>query len=535
MNVMSGFGDRSAKSLTIRLLMDTAMASKSLDSFMQKIKRSVAVPAKEMVGASSASGAAAGLSGMIGPLGLFTGALITLYQGVKAVFKLGNIVEQARIQFELFTGSQKKALELVKGAREFSRKTSYQPQEVVSAAGAAVRYGITDPFKKGAYKLPENKTAMDVFGALGSFTNARGEEIGLDQAVLAIGRGERRVLRQYGLDVQAAHVKSLEKGLAGSQRYISSMLEELGKMPAIMNMMEMKQNSMAGLWSTITGYIEEAIMDFTGAGEEGGLTFWGEIKSILMEIRDAGESVMTTLKPLFVEFGGLIGIVLRALWEKFKFFRIWLIPVFKVAVPILRGLIIILSGVFQVIAKVLEGAIKVVTMIFDRIGQEKKLGNIINVLNQWVTGLQVSMNLFMIYFGGLIDWCVKKVEQFLNYLPDFMKGAEKYAQGLPIIGGGLTTEQISKLNKANEEDVIQRKAEQTREIEERYLGVIKKEDEGPLRERAVPGGVVNLDNSKNIVNYVNTVTKGDLHNLTGQGSDFDPLTVHKQKLIYGTE
>ena len=186
---------------------------------------------------------------------------------MKHTIKWGNLVEGAKVQMEVFTRSAKKAASTLREAVRFSMLTPFRPGEVFGATATAMQYGIKDPYKKGAYGLPGGKTAMDLLAGLASFRNAQGEAIGLNRAVYAIARGERRMLRAYGVDVQQAHERSIEKGKAGSWAYVSSMLEQLGKMPQVMNMAKAHSESMAGMWSTIAGFAEEFWRNVSGAAE----------------------------------------------------------------------------------------------------------------------------------------------------------------------------------------------------------------------------------------------------------------------------
>ena len=84
-------------------------------------------------------------------------------------------------------------------------------------------------------------------------------------------------------------LKLLEK----QDMYGYQMIEELAKVPKIMALANEQADTMATMWSTITGYAEEFWMDLTGAGEETGVvTLWSQLKDILKDIRDGGEKLL---------------------------------------------------------------------------------------------------------------------------------------------------------------------------------------------------------------------------------------------------
>lgn len=469
MNILSGFGGKSSKNVVIRFIADTARASRQIDQLVNKLNAmQTAKTTMAGVGAMGAMRAGAfswmqqmggGYAGINIPasilmndlkkvkdgmaevatesqnLGSELGELVKRFKGVLAVLylvfqitkhavKWGNLVERATIQMELFTGSQEKTAKTMKELTRFAMKTPFKLGETFTAGAMATQFGVNDLLKKGAYGLPKDKTAMDLFAGLGSFMDIHGEVIGLNRAVYAWARGERRMLRAFGPGVQEAHEKSLaEGGKAGSRGYRMKFLEEIGKLPEVMAAAEKHANSLAGMWSTIAGYAEEFWIQIAGVAQDraGILSLWTSLKSILKDVRDYGEAIMDYIGPMLNEFGAMLGSIFQAVWSRLKVIFVYLYPFFKILVQLLRIVFAIVTFIAQIFAKVFGGLFRLIEKLFTALGGGSLLDTIIEGLIHFVAGLQTSMNLFLLGFDRAIDAIIRKIEELIKALPNLGK------------------------------------------------------------------------------------------------------------------
>jgi hypothetical protein len=225
LRVLGGLGSGSARSLVIRFIADTARASRDIDNLMLKVRKIHGMGApkegylaggfrgifgqmeysllnrltrgfKEM----GESGAVA-LEGLALKLGIITGSLIAFGYTMKKTFEFGNLVEGATLQLEVLTQNVQRAHGMMREARMFSIRTPFTPSETFMATAMAEQFGI-NPYRKGAYNLGQNRFAMEVIAGLGSYRDIQGRPMGMARAVYALARGDRRLLRPYGTQVQ---------------------------------------------------------------------------------------------------------------------------------------------------------------------------------------------------------------------------------------------------------------------------------------------------------------------------------------------
>lgn len=452
-----------AKVLVIKFVTDIAKASRDIDRLTSKIDR---IKVKTAAGKIGTEGTAVGggfframvsgesglgavgsaLSNLGGAAGNLISSFFNLNPAIVAVtaaflglkfvlqktFEFGNLVEGAKIQMELFTGSMQKTSDIIKAARRFSLITPFGPAEVLGATASALQFGI-DPYGKNKYGLKGEKTAMDIIGGLASFRNPMtGESIGMNRAAYAVAGGDTRLLRPFGSDVRAAYETAKGAGPLRSAAFTSKFLEELGKLPKVLNMAKAQSDSMAGMWSTIAGFAEEFFMSLSGAGEQKGvITFWSQLEEIVMDVRDAGMQFTSYIMPYITEAGTYMGAVFKYLWDILK--QIWaivgpvIIPAFKIMVQLLRivwevsrAIMNTFIGLVKVFWAIISLPLKLVSALF---GVSTSIENVIKRLMNFVSGMQATFILLRIFIEGIVesvtgavDSMIKKFGEALDYL-----------------------------------------------------------------------------------------------------------------------
>lgn len=354
-------------------------------------------------------------------------ALYGFIHAMKQTFHFGNLVEGAKVQLTQFLGSERAAIRDIKAAREFSLKTAFGPAETFGAAASARQFGI-DPFATNKYGLKNGKTAMDIIAGLGSFRNPMtGEKIGLNRAAYAVAGGDTRLLRPFGADVRAAYETAKGAGPLRSAAFVSKFIEELGKLPKVLNMAEAYEKTMEGRWSTIAGYAEEFWMALSGASEETGVTtFWSQIEDILLDIRNSGYELTKYILPYVTEYGTYIGAWIKYIWDYLK--EIWhlvgpvLIPVLKIIVQLWRVVAEWVKTAFHISISLLKVFVQLVLLPSKLLniltGASEKVKAIIDKLAEFVVGLKVTFQLF----GIFIDSVVKKIINAIDALINKIKG-----------------------------------------------------------------------------------------------------------------
>jgi hypothetical protein len=461
MNVLSGMSGNS-RNIVIRFVADTMQASRNIDGLIRKMGqlggtgRVGAMPRtagsrgtsdfaqQVMRGTTPVMGDATGAAWEVASagrslaktLGIITIALAAFGYGLKQILHFGNLIEQTKITFEAVTGSAHKAVQMIAGMREFSRKTQFLPEDIIGSSAMLVKYGV-DPFKKGK----SGRTAMELMGGLASMPGMGGQPIGLSRAInAAIAGRDIRPLKALGPDVLAAYEKARAAGTSGSPAYVKTMMQELEKIPVIMKLFDLQINSVKAKMSTIAGYAEEIWMDISGAGEEKGvLTFWSQFSEILTEIRDSGAELVNYLKPFFVEFGASMGAVFKFMWELLKGIFGIVKTMLSIWLQVYRVILAIGTFLWQTFGKALKFIFELVEKIFNKIGGAGIVNEIVNRLMEIVTYLQSMFQIAGVYvdhfFQNILDWIDKLT----------LKG---FFRDLLNLGtGGLNNTDINKIDK----------------------------------------------------------------------------------------
>jgi hypothetical protein len=448
-------------------------------------------------GALRAKNAFGLLGGVLQKIPGWAKAAVAAFFGLREAFKHGMLVEGSKIIFETLTGSMERASKLITGSRRYSVLTPFTPEEVLGATTTSIQYGIK-PFEKGGYGLAPGKTAMDIFAGLGSMINPlTGAALGINRMATAVLRGDYRLLRPVRGIVNPAYEAAKATGYkVGTPEFNEKFINELGKIPAIMQLAERHSTSVKGLWSTISGMWEEFWMDFTGAGEQRGvLTFWSQIRDILLDIRDSILPAYEKIQPAITEFGARVGSVLKmvyniakeilpalALSGIVKFVKILrgakaflpglggslltifkfaykLFPVFRILkllvisefikpfIPLLMQVARILNqvGIFvsTTLTRAFQFLVKVVEA-FARIFFGTRIEDMTSKLNEFVTGLQMFVQWWGVYvdliFSKLearINKAVFAVKEFLSNMRGLLLNLAGFMKDIPLPGRKL--------------------------------------------------------------------------------------------------
>lgn len=354
---------------------------------------------------------------------------------MERTFHYGNIIAQSKMVLKSIWNSERRAVEAIKGMREFSRITQHSPEEVVGATTMLAKYNV-DPFEKGAYGLAGNKNVMNLMSGLAAMPGMGGQPIGLDRAVnAAIAGRDVRPLKALGPEVIAAYDKARQAGMSGTPEYIKVMLEELAKVPKIMELANEQANQLSTMWSTITGYAEEFFMDISGAGEEKGVvTLWSQLEDILMVIRDEGEKFIIFMGPYLTEFGAALGSVFKFVWESVsaisRILGIVLVPAWRIFVEGIRVVFEVLKAVVNTFVQLVGFVIELLdiplTFISRFLGINAAIENVVEMLRNLVLGLQITFMFLGIYLQGVF-------EDLKSFLVDFVEYYDREIKGIVVM------------------------------------------------------------------------------------------------------
>jgi hypothetical protein len=361
-------------------------------------------------------------------IGVVTAALKVFKWAMEKTFEMGNLVEGALIQMKVITNSSIKAHELLKASMKESLVTQFSPSQMLAATQMAIQYGLK-PYQAGAHGLGKDQTLMKIISSMGSFRDSQGKALGPEKAIYAIARGDRRLLRPYGRDVGMAYEEAKKAGVTGSAAFVDKFIEKLGKIPYLMEMGKEQSDSMAGAWSTIAGFAEEFWFAFSGAGEQKGvITFWSQVRDILIDIRDGGIKFMQYISPYVTEFGAYVGSIFKFLWDVLK--ECWniigpfLIPAFKVIVQLIRIVWSISRFILTMFIdwmKIMVMFIKLPFQLVDAIfGISKGIGSLIDELTEFVTGFQITLMFIEIFVTGLIAEIERSFSAMIQGVEDMM-------------------------------------------------------------------------------------------------------------------
>jgi len=382
------------------------------------------------------------LTRLVGGLGAFglavagaVAALKMIIHAAKKTFEFGNLVEGSKIQLTQFLGSEKAAIKDITQARKFSLLTPFGPAETLGATASARQFGI-DPFGKNKYGLKGDKTAMDIIGGLASFRNPMtGQSIGMGRAAYAVAGGDTRLLRPFGSDVRAAYETAKGAGPLRSEAFTSKFLEELGKLPKVLNMAEAQSNSMLGMWSTIAGFAEEFWMALSGAAEETGVTtFWSQMKDIVRDVRDTGLQFMTYIMPYVTEFGAYLGSIFKFTWDMLK--EVWhllgpvLVPTFKILIQLMRMGWETVKMFFKIVVSLTKILVAMVQAPYKLLnvltGTATKTQNIIDSMMEFVTGMQVTFQLFGIFIDAIVEKIISSMDRAIQKFEELVYKIKKW-------------------------------------------------------------------------------------------------------------
>jgi hypothetical protein len=235
-------------------------------------------------------------------------------------------------------------------------------------------------------------------------------------------KGDYRLLRPVRGIVNPAYQKALATGYkTGTPGFNRTFVEELGKIPAIMNLAEKQSETVAGLWSTIAGFADILWSDLSGASEDPGiLTFWVQLKDILRSVRDTGWEIMDYLHPFLVELGASIGFAFKYIWDMLQ--NIWkvlgpvLIPAGKIFVQIARILMTLFINFGKIIIKIGGLIADVFMTIGKHIGSMKFIEKLVYEITEFVTGLQMTFQMFSEVLDDIFGGIIKKLDAFMNWL-----------------------------------------------------------------------------------------------------------------------
>jgi hypothetical protein len=342
---------------------------------------------------------------------------------MERIFHYGNIIAQSKMVLTSVWGSERRAVEAIKGMREFSRRTQHSPEEVVGGTTMLAKYNV-DPFAKGAYGLAKDKNVMNLMSGLAAMPGMGGQPIGLDRAINATIAGrDVRPLKALGPEVTEAYDKARQAGRSGTDPYIKVMLEELAKIPKIMALANAQADQLSTMWSTITGYAEEFFMDISGAGEEKGVvTLWSQMVDILRVIRDEGEKFVVFMGPFLMDFGAALGSVFKFVFDIVtvlgSVFLTVLAPAFKIVLQLVRVFFETMKFVFTLFIQLANLIISIVALPFKIIdalfGVSSKIEGILSYLEDFVMALQIIFMFLTIYIKGLFTSITETIDAFLK-------------------------------------------------------------------------------------------------------------------------
>lgn|GEM_PF-4527363 len=430
-------------SKTTKVLKDADNATQGLNNTLRRT----------IFGATRAKTAFSALGGILQAIPTWAKAGVAGLFLFREAFKHGMMVESSKIIMETLTGSMSLASDLITQARKYSVRTLFNPEEVLGATTTAIQRGI-NPYKRGAYGLRKDQNAMDIFAGLGSMTNPlTGQVLGVNRMTEAILRGDYRLLRPVRGIIDPAYNKAKASGYqVGTPGFNVKFIEELGKIPAIMELAKRQSESIQGLWSTISGLWQEFWMDFTGAQhQEGVVTFWSQIRDIMLDIRANLLPAYEKMQPVIMEFGHAVGSVIKliytvgkqllpalafggllklapillkvgiAVFKMIPIFRILKLVVLSQFLKPFMPLLLQVAGVlnqigifinntliraFQFLAKIADSFLK----IFFGSSIDKSMKK----LSEFITGLQIYIQFWGIYIDAVFDKLEKRIDKFFK-------------------------------------------------------------------------------------------------------------------------
>lgn len=287
----------------------------------------------------------------------------------------GKFLERSITQLEvLYHGDKNKARDTMKKVNRYALLTPFTPTDVMGAAVVSSEWKV-DMFKKGAYGLKPDQDAAKIFAGVGSFTDTDGNDIGMTRAAQALLRGDYRMLKNVRGVVDPAWQKAKTVGQVGTAKFNEKFIEELGKVPEIMNMAEARSRTVAGLWSDIAGFSEKFRQDFSGAGEADGIiTFWSQLREMLKDIKDAGLWVSDNIAPMLTNFGASLMGIFKVVWDL-------IVGIWKSIQPLILPALRLISSWLHLIFEVVKGILSTVGKFLKFVGEA--VGGLVQIISHF--------------------------------------------------------------------------------------------------------------------------------------------------------
>lgn len=477
---------------------------------------------RAIFGATRAKTAFSALGGVLQSIPTWAKAAVAGFFLFREAFKHGMMVESSKIIMETLTGSEQMASNLITQARKYSVRTLFKPEEVLGATTTSIQRGI-NPYKMGAYGLRKDQNAMDIFAGLGSMTNPlTGQILGVNRMAEAILRGDYRLLRPVRGIINPAYekAKATSGAQVGTPAFNVKFIEELGKIPAIMELAKRQSESIQGLWSTISGLWQEFWMDFTGAQQQKGVvTFWSQIRDILLDVRNNLLPAYEKMQPVIMEFGHAVGSVIKLIYTVGKEILpalafgglMKLLPIlFSVGKAVLSWLPIFKILRMVVISQFIKPFMPLLLQIAGILNQ---IGIFIN--NTLIRAFQflakVADSFMRIFFGSSIDKMMKKLSEFIT-------GLQMYIQFWGIYIDYVFEKLELRIDKAV--FALKRFFEGLKEIYDRYKKF------GFIQGFLAPKGAADLAEQtdaqkKEAIDRIKNLNSSDLKNILGSSGSID--------------
>lgn len=339
-----------------------------------------------------------------------------MHHGLKA--------ESAIITMTTLLNSQEKALELYEHALRFAGRTPFDPAEVGAASGRAVQYGLQQPFEKAFKGIGKAYSAMDIFSALGSFTDSQNRMIGVSRAMQAIMTGNLKMARAFRGVIGTAWDDTKKVARVGTKLWGQELLKRIAKIPRVLELAEKRADSITGAWSTIKGYAAEFWVMMSGVSRPGMHTFWKEIQSIVLSIRDGIRVFLDDSRAFFEVVGYAIGSAFGFIFDTLK--SIWKVigPIVRIVWQLATGaLAIIVKGViiiFKILFKIGKAVVEVLGHLFGWGDAVKRWGHYTEKLIIWIKDALSYLEIFYLFLSKTITSVTQKMKQVIdsafNYL-----------------------------------------------------------------------------------------------------------------------
>ncbi len=358
---------------------------KALGKTTKKTKKLTDATKKLTIGSFNSKKALQGLTAAMGRSGFRARGLLTVFQSIpsslKAIagaavlvgvafnrmIKHGIKAEGAMETISILADSHTKALHLYGKALRYAGETPFNPGEMGAATGRAFQFGLTNPFEKAIQGAKKKWSAMDIFAALGSFTDMEGQMIGIGRSMQSLMTGSKRMARPfYGVINEAwEKTKKITRAagqVQGGEVWKKTILEEIGKMPRVMELTRRLSLDVQGAWSTIAGYSTEIWLAMSGIATAAPDTFWKQLNVLLVSAKDSLRVWLDDSSLFLEQLGAIIMGIFTVIHKAGS--AIWAV----FGVPI-RKIWLALMYIGSVVLKTIIGAFKVIWAIVKGIGE----------------------------------------------------------------------------------------------------------------------------------------------------------------------